>query len=70
MHARLRYPDPTHNALIQACTPAARLIGSAEWFSARVAASLERQERDPWTLTLTELAALIETTSREPGEHR
>jgi hypothetical protein len=57
----------THAALLDACSPAARLLGTANWFSARVAAAIERQKRDPWTLTLAELGDLIDATPREPS---
>ncbi len=62
--------DAIHAELINACTPAARLIGSAAWFTARLAASLERQQRDPWTLTLAEVDALISATARELSSQR
>ncbi len=62
--------DAIHAELIRACTPAARLIGCADWFSARVAETLERRSRDPWTLTLAELQALIDATPREPNSLR
>jgi hypothetical protein len=62
--------DTIHSELIRACTPAARLIGCAAWFSACVAETLERQSRDPWTLTLAELQALIDATPREPNSLR
>lgn len=71
MHERpLARIDAIHAELISACTPAARLIGSAAWFSARVAASLEQRARDPWSLTLAELQALIDATAGEPSSQR
>lgn len=57
--------DAIHTTLINACLPAANLVDSAAWFSAKVAATLERRGRDPWSLTLAELKALIEAAAEE-----
>jgi hypothetical protein len=57
--AQRKHAAAIHRRLLAACEPAAHLPDTADWYSARIAAAIERQGRDPWSLTLAELRDLM-----------